>query len=193
MEVDADIQKRFVRNSSKDSMIRSLSRGSSGSRPSFSLSFGIPGVVNMIETDTEFDDDETTESDQRRHQTNSNKASFRRLAYLNKPELTILLIGSIAAVAHGTIFPLFGLLLSSSINMFYKPPDQLRKDSNFWALIYLSLGVMTLVALPIQNYLFGIAGGKLIKRIRYLSFQKIVHQQISYFDDPANSRYDTPI
>ncbi|MCI16475.1 ABC transporter B family member 9-like, partial [Trifolium medium] len=37
------------------------------------------------------------------------------------------------------------------------------------------------------NYFFGIAGGKLIERIRSLTFEKIVHQEIRWFDDPANS------
>ncbi|KAJ0081187.1 hypothetical protein Patl1_10099 [Pistacia atlantica] len=41
------------------------------------------------------------------------------------------------------------------------------------------------VVLP--NYFFGIAGGRLIKRIRTLTFDKVVHQEISWFDDPANS------
>ncbi|KAI4343056.1 hypothetical protein MLD38_027602 [Melastoma candidum] len=190
MQVGADIQKPFVRSSSRDSLMRSLSRGSSGSRRSFSLSLGIPGAVNMVETDVEFNDGDATESDLRRHQieldTETGFSAIRRLACLNKPELSILLIGSIAAIVHGIIFPMFGLLLSSSINMFFEPPQQLRKDSNFWALIYLSLGMLILVALPVQNYFFGVAGGRLIKRIRYLTFQKIVHQQISYFDDPAN-------
>uniref|UniRef100_A0A453A809 ABC transporter B family member 4 n=1 Tax=Aegilops tauschii subsp. strangulata TaxID=200361 RepID=A0A453A809_AEGTS len=35
--------------------------------------------------------------------------------------------------------------------------------------------------------LFGIAGGKLIERIRALSFQSIVHQEVAWFDDPRNS------
>lgn len=185
-QVEMDAEKSFTRNPSKrTSFNRSTSKGSSGSRRSFSVGFGIPGVMDMLETDEEVDDHEETESDKMKGQ----NVSIRRLASLNKPEFPILIIGSVAAAVHGVIFPIFGLLLSSSINMFYKPPDQLRKDANFWALIYLAMGILVLVAVPFQNYFFGIAGGQLIKRIRYLTFQKIVHQQISYFDDPANSRY----
>ncbi|XP_027930318.1 ABC transporter B family member 9-like isoform X1 [Vigna unguiculata] len=39
----------------------------------------------------------------------------------------------------------------------------------------------------LQNYLFGIAGGKLIERIRSMAFNKVVHQEISWFDHPSNS------
>ena len=72
--------------------------------------------------------------------------------------------------------------------MFYYPAEKLKKDSRFWALIYIALGVANFVVIPVENYLFGVAGGKLIKRIRSMSFDKVVHQEISWFDDTANSR-----
>ncbi|CBI30804.3 unnamed protein product, partial [Vitis vinifera] len=99
----------------------------------------------------------------------------------------LLLLGSIAAGIHGVIFPIFGLLLSTAIKIFFEPPNELKKDSRFWALMFVGLGVLTLMVVPVQNYFFGVAGGKLIQRIRSLSFEKVVHQEISWFDDPANS------
>ncbi|CAN8274708.1 unnamed protein product [Cochlearia groenlandica] len=162
-------------------MRRSVSRNSSSSsRRSFSLAsnFFIPGAVNVTEPDESQHDTQTV-----RHK----KVSLKRLARLNKPEIPVLALGSLAAIVHGTLFPIFGLLLSSSINMFYEPPKKLKKDSSFWALIYIALGVANFVMIPIQNYLFGVAGGKLIKRIRSMSFDKVVHQEISWFDDKANS------
>ncbi|XP_058748893.1 ABC transporter B family member 9-like [Vicia villosa] len=125
-------------------------------------------------------------------QVDSNKkkqknVSIRRLAYLNKPEIPVLLLGSIAAIVNGVVFPVFGLVFSSAISMFYKPPEQQKKEARLWSLLYVGLGLVTLVVLPLQNYFFGIAGGKLVERIRSLTFAKVVHQEISWFDDPANS------
>lgn len=114
---------------------------------------------------------------------------LRRLAHLNKAEIPVLLLGSVAAMVHGTMFPVFGYLLSSSINMFFEPADKLKKDARFWTLIYIVLGLVNLVAVPIQNYFFGIAGGKLIKRIQLMTFDKVLHQEISWFDNTSNSRY----
>ncbi|XP_056175493.1 ABC transporter B family member 9-like [Syzygium oleosum] len=183
-EVDKVLIRTFSKNSSgRPSMRRSISRGSSGGRPSFALSYGIPGPINLVEMGGEEEQYERTELDNEKRQS----VSIRRLAYLNRPELPILVVASLAALVHGVVFPIFGLLLSTAIKMFYEPPDQLKKDSNFWALVYVGMGCITLVIVPIQNYFFGIAGGKLIRRIRYMSFQKVVHQQISWFDDPANS------
>lgn len=115
--------------------------------------------------------------------------SLRRLAHLNKAETPVLLLGSVAAMVHGTMYPIFGYLLSSSITMFFETPDELKKDAHYWSLIYVLIGFINLVAVPIQNYLFGIAGGKLIRRIRSMTFDKVLHQEISWFDDTANSRY----
>uniref|UniRef100_A0A453FAX0 ABC transporter B family member 11 n=1 Tax=Aegilops tauschii subsp. strangulata TaxID=200361 RepID=A0A453FAX0_AEGTS len=115
------------------------------------------------------------------------KAPIGRLFYLNKPEVPFLLLGVIAASVHGIIFPLFGILMSGIIKSFYEPPDKLRKDSSFWALIAVVLGVAAFIAIPAEYLLFGIAGGKLIERVRTLSFQNIVHQEIAWFDNPSNS------
>ncbi|KAF3967837.1 hypothetical protein CMV_008211 [Castanea mollissima] len=173
----SDIDKAMASSGSpRFSMGRSLSRGSSGSRHSFRISYVIPGAISAYETrengDVSFE---------------RKKVSLKRLAYLNKPEFPVLIVGSIAAAIHGVIFPMFGLLLSSAIKMFYEPQEKLQKDSRFWALVFVGLGCLSLAVLPVQNYFFGVAGGRLIERIRSLTFEKVVHQEISWFDDPANS------
>lgn len=110
------------------------------------------------------------------------------LISLNKPEIPVLLFGTVAAVVAGVLFPMLGVLISSSINSFYEPQHQLRKDSRFWTLMYVASGVASLISLPVEYFLFGVAGGKLVERIRSLSFERIVHQEISWFDKPSNSR-----
>ncbi|XP_020181559.1 ABC transporter B family member 11-like [Aegilops tauschii subsp. strangulata] len=115
------------------------------------------------------------------------KAAAGRLFYLNKPELPFLLLGTIAASVHGIIFPLYGLLISGGLKSFYEPPDKMRKDSSFWALIFVVLGFASFIAIIAEYLLFAIAGGKLIERVRTLSFQNIVHQEVAWFDNPSNS------
>ncbi|KAL2473720.1 ABC transporter B family member 9 [Forsythia ovata] len=182
MDSDLTLDGNSSRSSSQRlSARRSTSNGSS--RHSFTISYGVPGVIDLQETEIGEDRDENNEELLEKRK----KVSITRLAHLNKPELPYLVLGTGAAAAHGVIFPVFGLLISSAIKIFYEPPHELRKDSQFWALMFVFLGGCTLVVVPIQNYFFGIAGGKLIQRIRSLSFKKIVHQEISWFDDSANS------
>ncbi|XP_075667079.1 ABC transporter B family member 9-like [Castanea sativa] len=181
---DNDIDKTMVRSGSqRSSMGRSLSRGSSSFNRHFSLSYVVPGPYSVYEAEENGEVSEENEVIIEKRK----EVSMKRLAYLNKPELPVLIIGSIAAGVQGVIFPIFGLLLSSSIDMFFKPPKQLEKDSRFWALVYVGLGCVSLIALPGQSYFFGVAGGKLIERIRSLTFEKVVYQQISWFDEPAHS------
>ncbi|KAJ0699407.1 putative ABC-type xenobiotic transporter [Helianthus annuus] len=112
---------------------------------------------------------------------------LRRLAYLNKPEIPVLIIGSISAIINGTIFPLFSILLSSMIKTFYEPPRKIKSDSKFWALMFVILGVVSFLAYPGRSYLFSVAGSKLIKRIRSLCFEKVVNMEVGWFDKPENS------
>ncbi|KAF8408980.1 hypothetical protein HHK36_005050 [Tetracentron sinense] len=184
-EMSFDDGKTVSRSGSQSvSLRRSTSRDSTSSRPSFSLNFGIPSFISFHETDIGGEESiERGVEDKEK----GRKVSIARLASLNKPEVPVLLLGSIAAAIHGVIFPIFGLLLSSAIKIFFEPPHKLRKDSLFWSLMYVGLGFINLVAVPVQNYFFAVAGGKLIQRIRSMSFEKVVHQEISWFDDPSNS------
>jgi ATP-binding cassette subfamily B (MDR/TAP) protein 1 len=115
------------------------------------------------------------------------KVSLTRIAALNKPEIPVLLLGTVAAAINGAIFPLFGILISRVIEAFFKPAHELKRDSRFWAIIFVALGVTSLIVSPTQMYLFAVAGGKLIRRIRSMCFEKAVHMEVAWFDEPQNS------
>ncbi|XP_057484562.1 ABC transporter B family member 4-like [Actinidia eriantha] len=173
------------RSSQRMSFLRSISRGSSGrgnSSRHLSVSFGLPTGLNVTETaltDAEASYPQPSE----KHP----EVPLRRLAYLNKPEVPVLILGALAAVVNGSIMPIFGLLISDVIKTFYEPPHQLRKDSKFWALMFVVLGLASLLAMPARTYFFSVAGCKLIKRIRSMSFDKVIHMEVSWFDDPEHS------
>jgi ATP-binding cassette subfamily B (MDR/TAP) protein 1 len=172
------------------SLKRSISRGSAGnsSRHSLTLPFGMPGSVELLEGN---DANRENQKEQADDSEAPKKAPMGRLAGLNKPELPILLLGALAAGVHGVLFPMFGLMISNAIKTFYEPPHELRKHSSFWGLMCVVLGIVSIVSVPVEYFLFGVAGGKLIERIRALSFRSIVHQEVSWFDDPKNSRLTT--
>lgn len=173
-------------SSQRMSLLRSVSRSSSGignsSRHSLSISYGLPTGLSVPETanaDTETGIQEVSGKPL--------KVPIRRLAYLNKPEVPVIIIGAVAAIINGTLLPIFGILFSSVIKTFYEPPHQLRKDSKFWALMFVVLGAVTLIAFPTRTYLFSIAGCKLIRRIRSMCFEKVVHMEVGWFDESEHS------
>ncbi|XP_073054911.1 ABC transporter B family member 11-like isoform X2 [Primulina eburnea] len=168
------------------SSLRSLSRGSSetgnSSRHSFSLSMGVPLPVNKLHSSSGDPKNLTSSQHKVEH-----KIPLCRLARLNKPEIPELLLGSLAAGVNGAILPLFGFLFSSVVTTFYEPAHKLRKESKFWAFMFVLLGLVSLLATPLKTYFFSVAGCKLIKRIRLMCFEKVVHMEISWFDKMENS------
>jgi len=171
------------------SLKRSISRGSMGnsSQHSLTLPIGMPGSVELLEGNDENWEEDEKEQARDGDREAPKKAPMGRLASLNKPEVPILVLGSLAAGVHGVLFPLFGLMISNAIKTFYEPPHQLKKDASFWGLMCVVLGIVSILSIPVEYFLFGVAGGKLIERIRALSFRSIVHQEVAWFDDPKNS------
>ncbi|KAI3944839.1 hypothetical protein MKW92_002206 [Papaver armeniacum] len=115
------------------------------------------------------------------------KACLKLLAYLNKAEVVILMLGLVASGIKGLMPPILGFLLSRIIRIFYEEPNELLRDARIWSLMFVALGCIGLIFIPMQQYFIGVAGGKIVQRIRSLCFEKIVHQEMSWFDDHTNS------
>ncbi|XP_027153546.1 ABC transporter B family member 4-like [Coffea eugenioides] len=173
-------------SSQRISSLKSISQCSSAvgnsSRHSFSISISLPAVVSMQETALGKSQEPVLMPSNMDQQ-----VPLYSLAYLNKPEIPQLLLGSLAAVVAGAILPIFGVILSRAIKTFYEPPHELHNNSRFWALMLVVLGVSALLATPLKTYYFAVAGCKLIRRIRLKCFEKIVHMDISWFDRQENS------
>lgn len=178
----------FRQSSQRMSLVRSISRNSSvgnSSRHSFSVSFGLPtglGSMGSVRDNTMADAEAPAKELEQ-----PPKISLRRLAALNKPEIPVLLIGTVAAMGNGVILPIFGVLISRVIKTFYEPPHEQKKDSEFWALMFITLGLASLLAIPGRGYFFSVAGSKLIERIRLMCFKKVVNMEVGWFDEPENS------
>ncbi|CAN1292999.1 ABC transporter B family member 11 [Linum perenne] len=175
----------FSQSIQRRSFLRSMSKESfrkSSNQLSYSLSFGVPTRFDV----TDHNNLEALK-DLPRKEENIPQVSLRRLAYLNKPELPVLLAGTIAACLNGTIMPIYGVLISKAIKTFFETKHELKIHTRFWALMFMTLGLATLVAYPIMSYLFAVAGSKLIQRIRSMCFEKVVHTEIGWFDDPDHS------
>jgi len=172
----------FRQSSQRRSIRRSMSRGSSigSSRHSFTLPFGLPTGFSVRDNVYDEPDDILPPED-------APDVPISRLASLNKPEIPVLIIGTIAACIHGTILPIYGTLMSKAIKTFFLPPHELRKDSKFWAVMFMVLGVAAFVVIPVRSYFFSVAGCKLIQRIRSMCFEKVVNMEVSWFDEPQHS------
>ncbi|CAL4956320.1 unnamed protein product [Urochloa decumbens] len=170
---------------SKSFSVRSLSKGSSSighsDRHSFSASPSLPDPSEFIPaSNVQYTTDKVMPI-------GAKKVPIARLFYLNKPEALVLALGSITAAMHGLILPLFGTLISTAIKTFYEPSEKIPKDSRFWASMFVALAACSFALIPVEYFLFGLAGGKLVERIRSLMFQRVMSQDINWFDKPEHS------
>ncbi|KAK6162939.1 hypothetical protein DH2020_002780 [Rehmannia glutinosa] len=168
------------------SSVRSLSSVSSGAESTSSHSMSFSNTTPMV---LHFPKDSLADENAISPEISKDlpKVSIFRLARLNKPEAPVLIAGAIFAVISGALLPIFGLLASSAIKTFYGLPHKLKEDSEFWALMFVILGAVSLIAYPSRTYLFSVAGNKLIQRVRLMCFEKIVYMEIGWFDKPENS------
>uniref|UniRef100_A0A0E0JJS6 MDR-like ABC transporter n=1 Tax=Oryza punctata TaxID=4537 RepID=A0A0E0JJS6_ORYPU len=185
----------IIRNGFESRIITNKTRSQSISfrkSTSKSSSFGHSGTHPFTSTcdlsdPMEVSDDQDIQETTDKMSNCQEKASILRLFSLNKPEAFVLALGSITAAMHGIVFPVFGILVSSAIKMFYEPRSELLKDSRLLGSMFAVLGISTFLLIPTEYFLFGLAGGKLVERIRSLTFKSVMHQEISWFDKPENS------
>ncbi|KAK6140457.1 hypothetical protein DH2020_025800 [Rehmannia glutinosa] len=181
-----DIEKEDAGSSQRISSMRSLSSGSSGlgDTSSHLMSFSNPTPMSLSFSKTSLADENVISPETSK---DLPKVSIYRLAHLNKPEAPMLVAGAIFAIITGAILPTFGLLVSNAIGTFYELPHKLKEDSDFWALMFVILGVLSLIACASNTHLFSVAGNRLIQRIRLMCFEKVVNMEVGWFDKPENS------
>ncbi|WCJ23195.1 ABC transporter B family member 11 [Euphorbia peplus] len=159
-------------SSQRFSFLRSSSHGSSGNGNSSRRSFSLPEKVNIVSGPS---------PPTQKH------FPLQRLAYLNKPEIPVLILGCLASAANGVVLPFFGVLVSTMVMTFFEPADQLQSDARLYAFLFLGLATLALLAYPLRSYFFAVAGCTLIKRIRLMCFQKLVYMEVSWFDEADRS------
>jgi ATP-binding cassette subfamily B (MDR/TAP) protein 1 len=116
------------------------------------------------------------------------KFSMWRVFKLNKDEFLQTMMGVWFSGISGAIFPMLSFLLSSMIQLFYdSDPQNIRKQSIFWASMFACIAAASGLAQSGKIMCFTITGENLTARLRKLSFKSILRQEIAWFDDEKNS------
>ncbi|KAH0853355.1 LOW QUALITY PROTEIN: hypothetical protein HID58_093267, partial [Brassica napus] len=113
------------------------------------------------------------------------KVSLSRIAALNKPEIPVLLLGT--RQQSTVLFSAFRDFDIKSHRSFLQTASRAQERFKVLGVIFVALGVVSFIVSPTQMYLFAVAGGKLIRRIRSMCFEKAVHMEVGWFDEPQNS------
>ncbi|CAJ0565333.1 unnamed protein product, partial [Mesorhabditis spiculigera] len=112
---------------------------------------------------------------------------FKILKYA-KSEWWLLVVGSVACIIQGVVFPVFSLFFTQIMQVFAEPdPEQMRRDGHKWALMFLVLAAVQGSTMLIQATFYGIAAEKLTMRLRSKVFRNVLRQDGAYFDHPSHS------
>ncbi|KAG5452342.1 ATP-dependent translocase ABCB1, variant 2 [Clonorchis sinensis] len=107
-----------------------------------------------------------------------------RLIKMNRPEAVFLTLGFVFSILSSLTFPVFAILYSEVYDIITKPSEESSMKARI-AVISASMAGVGLAQLLIgigQGYFFGVAGERLIKRIRGLLFESILQQEVAWFD-----------
>jgi hypothetical protein len=79
------------------------------------------------------------------------KVSMARLLRYNRPEWPYLLVGLIVSAALGVSMPIFAVIMSALIALFFEVDEQKAKDETaMYAMLFVALGAASLVAGTVQ-------------------------------------------
>ncbi|OJD15191.1 hypothetical protein AJ78_04522 [Emergomyces pasteurianus Ep9510] len=115
---------------------------------------------------------------------------IRFILSFNVPESTLMVSGFLVSIICGGGQPTMAIFFAKAIATLSLPEslyDKLRTDANFWSLMFLMLGLVTLVAYSVQGSLFAICSERLIHRARHEAFRSMLRQDIVFFDREENS------
>ncbi|CAI5484462.1 unnamed protein product [Closterium sp. Yama58-4] len=93
----------------------------------------------------------------------------------------------VAAAIAGALNAAFGLFLTIMVTAYYKPVDQMQSQVNTWAVIFLCMGVLTLLVYTLQHYNFAVVSERLTARVRDLMLASILRNEVAWFDHGSNS------
>ncbi|CAF4071555.1 unnamed protein product, partial [Adineta steineri] len=143
------------------------------------------GIVERVR---QLSESEAIDTNRRASMSARGKSIFLRLLKMNSPEWMFILIGCLACLFGGLRGPVFSILFAKIINEFN---DCKYTDIRHRVLITSGLFILIDAVFMILHFFqfvtFGIAGAKLVSRIRSKAFACFLRQEVAYFDRPENS------
>lgn len=167
----------------KDSSIHRPKRNSKAKRKESYVPSVNSSSEDEAESDLESDlvEEEITEEDKK-------KVSIINLMKMNSKEWPYIVTGTIASCIVGASFPAFAVLFGEMYGILsLDDPVEVQKNANFYSILFLGLGVSTGISTFIQTYMFNFAGVKLTSRLRSMTFNAMMSQEMGWFDDARNA------
>lgn len=99
-----------------------------------------------------------------------------------------LIVGIIGSAIFGGIFPVWGFILASALDIFYRvSADSIEAGGSTIAIYFVLLGIGCLLSNIAQFGGIAQVGERVTARIRSDLFESLMHRPVGFFDDPGNS------
>ena len=108
------------------------------------------------------------------------------ISYLSEHKCLCTSAGLVAALC-GTIWPIYGSLLTDAITALAKPADQIINESFKIAMEFLVFGSIASLIGGSQNYLFVMIGEILCRKLRNLVYNKYLRLHLGFYDESYNT------
>lgn len=146
----------------------------------FSISKSRPSIrKKSIKEEKKNDDDKEEKED-------ITPASYFRILSYNISEWPYFVVGSFGSAIIGAFPLVFAVILAELLSEFSFLLT-IKEKSKKYALYFFITGVILGIAYIVSSLAFGKAGETLTRRLRKLTFQALLRQEIGFFDDPKNS------
>ena len=124
--------------------------------------------------------------------TEKTEVTLMEIMRMNKQEWPYITVGVIGSAIVGLSTPIYAILFSEVMGVLtpggsQEEQDAKREEGNFYSLMFLILGIVVGFAAFAQSFSFSVAGESLTSRLRGLTFQAILKQEIGWFDRDTNS------
>jgi len=128
---------------------------------------------------------ETERVTQEKEQAKENK---RRIWKYTWPELPLIMLGLLASICKGATMPILAVIFSEMIvTWFGSDMDVMRTTSLYWSFFFYGLAILTGLFEFTQKSVFERVGERLTTRLRSDTFRAMLRQDVSWFEDGANS------
>ncbi|MPC45721.1 Multidrug resistance protein 1 [Portunus trituberculatus] len=111
-----------------------------------------------------------------------------RIMKMNSTEWPYMLAGALGSAIQGTIVPLYAIMFGEVLGSLSTADEvEARKQGDYYAVLFLIIGLIAAVSMFIQAYMFTLSGETLTSRLRKLTFAAMLRQEVGWFDDDKNS------
>lgn len=110
-----------------------------------------------------------------------------KLFHHHRPDILWLIIGVVAQLANGVIFPIIVYLFCSVFEIFtWSDEDRKIKASLQSMAIVFILACVNAIVIIISSYSFAIISARMTKRLRLKLFRNLVRQEMAFYDKEEN-------